>query len=55
MPGIEVAESAVGRYMVRRRRPPAQNSFVKDAGKGCALTLDLGISRFTEHESRMAN
>ena len=42
MLGIEVAESTVGRYMVRRRRPPSQGwkTFLRNHAAGIA-SLDL--------------
>jgi transposase InsO family protein len=46
MLGIEVAESTVGRYMVRRRRPPSQGwkSFLRNHAAGIA-SLDLFVIR----------
>src|SRR5580704_8995363 len=46
MLGIEVAESTVGRYMVRRRRPPSQGwkTFLRNHAAGIA-SLDLFIVR----------
>ncbi len=46
MLGIEVAESTVGRYMVRRRRPPSQGwkSFLRNHAAGIA-SLDLFVVR----------
>ena len=46
MLGIEVAESAVGRYMVRRRRPPSQGckTFLRNHAAGIA-SLDLFVVR----------
>src|SRR5271169_1170267 len=42
--GIEVAESTVGRYMVRRRRPPSQGwkTFLRNHAAGIA-SLDLFV------------
>src|SRR5260370_7171297 len=42
MLGIEVAESTVGRYMVRRRRPPSQGwkTFLRNHAAGIA-SIDL--------------
>src|ERR1700726_91474 len=44
MLGIEVAESTVGRYMVRRRRPPSQGwkTFLRNHAAGIA-SLDLFV------------
>ena len=44
MLGIEVAESTVGRYMVRRRRPPSQGwkTFLRNHAAGIA-SMDLFI------------
>src|SRR6266446_4467116 len=44
--GIEVAESTVGRYMVRRRRPPSQGwrTFLRNHAAGIA-SLDLFVVR----------
>ena len=46
MLGIEVAESTVGRYMVRRRRPPSQGwkTFLRNHAAGIA-SLDLFVLR----------
>ena len=46
MLGIEVAESTVGRYMVRRRRPPSQGwkTFLRNHTAGIA-SLDLFVVR----------
>ena len=46
MLGIEVAESTVGRYMVRRRRPPSQRwrTFRRNHAAGIA-SLDLFVVR----------
>ena len=46
MLGIEVAESTVGRYMVRRRRPPSQGwrTFLRNHAAGIA-SLDLFVVR----------
>src|ERR1700720_1131371 len=46
MLGIEVAESSVGRYMVRRRRPPSQGwkTFLRNNTAGIA-SLDLFVVR----------
>jgi transposase InsO family protein len=46
MLGIEVAESTVGRYMVRRRRPPWQGwrTFLRNHAAGIA-SLDLFVVR----------
>ena len=46
MLGIEVAESTVGRYMVRRRRPPSQGwkTFLRNHAAGVA-SLDLFVVR----------
>jgi hypothetical protein len=46
MLGIEVAESTVGRYMVRRRRPPSQGwkTFLRNHTAGIA-SLDLLVVR----------
>jgi transposase InsO family protein len=46
MLGIEIAESTVGRYMVRRRRPPSQGwkSFLRNHAAGIA-SLDLFVVR----------
>jgi hypothetical protein len=46
MLGIDVAESTVGRYMVRRRRPPSQGwkTFLRNHAAGIA-SLDLFIVR----------
>jgi transposase InsO family protein len=46
MLGIEVAESTVSRYMVRRRRPPSQGwkTFLRNHGAGIA-SLDLFVVR----------
>ena len=46
MLGIEVAESTVGRYMVRRRRPPSQGwkTFLRNQAAGIA-SLDLFVVR----------
>ena len=46
MLGIEVAESTVGRYMVRRRRPPSQGwkTFLRNHAGGIA-SLDLFVVR----------
>jgi transposase InsO family protein len=46
MLGIEVAESTVGRYMVRRRRPPSQGwkTFLRNHADGIA-SLDLFVVR----------
>ena len=46
MLGIEVAESTVGRYMVRRRRPPSQGwkTFLRNHAAGMA-SLDLFVVR----------
>jgi hypothetical protein len=46
MLGIEVAESTVGRYMVRRRRPPSQGwkTFLRNHGAGIA-SIDLFVVR----------
>jgi hypothetical protein len=46
MLGIEVAESTVGRYMVRRRRPPSQgwNTLLRNHAAGIA-SLDLFVVR----------
>jgi hypothetical protein len=46
MLGIEVAESTVGRYMVRRRRPPSQGwkTFLHNHATGVA-SLDLFVVR----------
>ena len=46
MLGIEVAESTVGRYMVRRRRPPSQGwkTFLRNHVAGIA-SLDLFVVR----------
>ena len=46
MLGIEVAESTVGRYMVRRRRPPSQGwrPFLRNHAAGIA-SLDLFVLR----------
>ena len=45
MLGIEVAESTVGRYMVRRRRPPSQGwkAFLRNHVDGIA-SLDLCVA-----------
>ena len=44
MLGIEIAESTVGRYMVRRRRPPSQGwkTFLRNHAAGIA-SLDLFV------------
>src|SRR5712672_3927434 len=44
--GIDVAESTVGRYMVRRRRPPSQGwkTFLRNHAAGVA-SLDLFVVR----------
>jgi len=46
MLGIEVAESTVGRYMVRHRRPPSQGwkTFLRNHAAGIA-SLDLFVVR----------
>jgi transposase InsO family protein len=46
MLGIEVAESTVGRYMIRRRRPPSQGwkTFLRNHAAGIA-SLDLFVVR----------
>ena len=46
MLGIEVAESTVGRYMVRRRRPPSQGwkTFLRNHAPGIA-SIDLFVVR----------
>ena len=46
MLGVEVAESTVGRYMVRRRRPPSQGwkTFLRNHAAGIA-SLDLFVVR----------
>jgi len=46
MLGIELAESTVGRYMVRRRRPPSQGwkTFLRNHAAGMA-SLDLFVVR----------
>ena len=46
MLGIDVAESTVGRYMVRRRRPPSQGwrTFLRNHAAGIA-SLDLFVVR----------
>jgi len=46
MLGIEVAESTVGRYMVRRRRPPSQGwkTFLRNHAAGIA-SIDLFVVR----------
>ena len=46
MLGIEVAESTVGRYVVRRRRPPSQGckTFLLNHAAGIA-SLDLFVVR----------
>jgi transposase InsO family protein len=46
MLGIEVAESTVGRYMVKRRRPPSQSwkAFLRNHAAGMA-SLDLFVVR----------
>ena len=46
MLGIDVAESTVGRYMVRRRRPPSQGwkTFLRNQAAGIA-SLDLFVVR----------
>jgi homeodomain-containing protein len=46
MLGIEVAESTIGRYMVRRRRPPSQGwqTFLRNHVAGVA-SLDLFVVR----------
>jgi transposase InsO family protein len=46
MPGIEVAESTVGRYMVRRWRPPSQGwkTFLRNHAAGIA-SIDLFVVR----------
>src|ERR1700720_1226333 len=46
MLGIDVAESTVGRYMVRRRRPPSQGwrPFLRNHAAGIA-SLDLFVVR----------
>ena len=46
MLGIELAESTVGRYMVRRRRPPSQSwrTFFRNHAAGIA-SLDLFVVR----------
>jgi hypothetical protein len=46
MLGIDVAESAVGRYMVRRRHPPSQGwkTFLRNHAAGIA-SLDLFVVR----------
>src|ERR1700694_5176054 len=46
MLGIEVAESTVGRYMVRRRRPPSKGwkTFLRNHAAGIA-SLDLFVVR----------
>jgi len=46
MLGIDVAESTVGRYMVRRRRPPSQGwkTFLRNHAAGIA-SLDLCVVR----------
>ena len=46
MLGIEVAESTVGRYMVRRRRPPSQGwkTFLRNHAAGI-VSLDLFVMR----------
>src|SRR5271169_2760891 len=46
MLGIEVAESTIGRYMVRRRRPPSQGwkTFLHNHAAGIA-SLDLFVVR----------
>jgi hypothetical protein len=47
MLGIEVAESTVGRYMVRRRRPPSQGwkTFLLNHAAGIASLDDLFVVR----------
>jgi hypothetical protein len=46
MLGIEVAQSTVGRYMVRRRRPPSQGwkTFLRNHAAGIA-SIDLFVVR----------
>ena len=46
MLGIDVAESTVGRYMVRRRRPPSQGwkTFLRNHAAGIA-SIDLFVVR----------
>ncbi len=46
MIGIEIAESTVGRYMVRRRQPPSQGwkTFLRNHAAGIA-SLDLFVVR----------
>jgi hypothetical protein len=46
MLGIDVAESTVGRYMVRQRRPPSQGwkTFLRNHAAGIAA-LDLFVVR----------
>jgi transposase InsO family protein len=46
MPGIEVAESTVGRYIVRRRRPPSQGwkTFLRNHAAVIA-SIDLFVAR----------
>ena len=41
---IDVAESTVGRYMVRRRRPPGWKTFLRNHAAGIA-SLDLFVVR----------
>src|SRR6266852_520122 len=45
MLGIEVAESTVGRYMVRRRRPPSQGwkTFLRNHAEGVAA-IDVFVA-----------
>jgi transposase InsO family protein len=51
MLGIDVAESTVGRYMVRRRRPPSQGwkTFLRNHAAGIA-SLDLFVVRTISFE-----
>jgi hypothetical protein len=46
MLGVDVAESTVGRYMIRRRRPPSQawTTFLRNHVGGIA-SLDLFVAR----------
>jgi hypothetical protein len=51
MLGIEAAESTVGRYMVRRHRPPSQGwkTFLRNHAGGIA-SLDLFVVRTISFE-----
>jgi hypothetical protein len=55
MLGIEVAESTVGRYMVRRRRPPSQGwkTFLRNHAAGIAHRPGAtGANLMTSHGAR---